>query len=130
MDVRTLQWPDDAPPIRYTAPKTHITFTLWLEFEWWEPEPDDDPELNFFNMRVDCSDGHAYALNVWTFRYLDHVRQEATQTGESLSGTYLVPPDLLVQRLERDHIATVVADMIMSRGLASEWLVPSEDERR
>ena len=49
-------------------------FELWLEFEHWEPKPDDDPTDNFFNMQVKLPDGRRYALNVWTFKFLQKAR--------------------------------------------------------
>ena len=46
-------------------------FALWLEFEHWVAKPDDDPEDDFCNIRVDLASGEAYALNIWTFKYLE-----------------------------------------------------------
>jgi hypothetical protein len=97
-------------------------FELWLEFEHWARADDDDPEDEFFNMEIRFSDGRTYALNVWTFKFLARARQYNRETGENLSGSYLYPPDLLIERLDRKLAVEVVKDMIGWQGLKDEWL--------
>ena len=102
------------------------SFILWLEFEHWEAAPGDNPEDDFCNIRVDLPDGEAYALNVWTFKYLERARREDQRTGEGLNGRYLVSPDLLVARLDRPTMEAVFADLVRIGQLKREWQVPIE----
>lgn len=98
-------------------------FTLWLEFELWQPSETDDPEDDFFNMQIHLAGGEKYALNVWTFKFFERVRQTYQQDGNYLSGNYLLPPDLFVTKLNRGLIETVVADLIDTGGLKEDWLL-------
>ena len=95
-------------------------FDLWVEFEitspWGELEHD------FFTMLITVEDGRRYALSVWTFAFLDRARSHAAEAGERLGGRYLLAPDLLVERLDREHLERVTADLIASGGLRDEWL--------
>jgi hypothetical protein len=101
-------------------------FKLWLEFEVWEPKADDDPEDDFFNMQITLDDEKKYALNVWTFKYLLRAVQDCRESGECLHGSYLTPPDLFVQRLDRGLLEQVVAELIADDELKEEWRVPDE----
>lgn len=76
-------------------------FELWLEFEHWVANEQDNPYNDFFNMHVILPDGKKYALNVWTFKYLEQAQCEAKDMGEFLGGQYLLAPDLFVERLDR-----------------------------
>ena len=77
-------------------------FELWLEFEHWQPQPDDDPTTDFFNMQVRLPDGRRYALNVWTFKFLHKARYPwPYEEGVGEPEEYLLPPDLFVERLDR-----------------------------
>src|SRR5262245_54140456 len=77
-------------------------FELWLEFEHWEPKPDDDPTDDFFNMQVKLPDGRRYALNVWTFKFIQKARYPwPYEEGVGEPEEYLLPPDLFVERLDR-----------------------------
>lgn len=98
-----------------------------MEFEHWESKEGEDPEDDFFNMQVMLADGKKYALNVWTFKYLAKAVEECRQTGEHLHGSYLPPPDLFVERLDRALIERVVADLIQGDGLREEWEVHDDD---
>ena len=123
MDIRTLHIPCQQQMTEYPVPNTTSTFTLWLEFEWWEARPDDDPEANFFNMQIHFLDGPSYALNVWTYRYLNIAHQEDCMSGDNLNGAYLLPPDLFVTKLDRSHIAAVVMDLAQHGRLREEWCI-------
>ncbi len=103
-------------------------FDLWLEFEQWEAQEGDDPEDDFFNMLVTLSNGKKYALNAWTFNSLRGMVKDCQETGECMQGAYLLPPDLFVQRLDRDLIEKVVCDLIANDGLKGEWEVPEDDD--
>ena len=98
-------------------------FTLWLEFEHWEAKPDDDPEDGFCNVRIDLSNSGSYALNVWTFKYLERTHREDHHTGENLSGHYLIGPDLLVTRLDRAMMEEVFAELVRTEQMKQEWRV-------
>jgi hypothetical protein len=97
------------------------SFELWLEFEHWQPTPEDDPADDFFNMIIRLEDGRRYALNVWTFAYFTRALAETRATGEALSGRYLLPPDVFVERLDRGLLEEVVADLLRNGGLREEW---------
>ena len=101
-------------------------FTLWLEFEAGEPWSS-DPEDDFFNMTIRLRDGREYALNVWTFKYFERARGENRDSGGALPVSYMVAPDLFVQRLERTHIEVVVAALIRSGALRDDWLARPND---
>ena len=101
-------------------------FDLWLEFEHWQPEADDDPEDDFFNMALRLPDGRAYALNVWTFRFLERARLDDQQSGEALNGKYLLPPDLFVERLDRKLMEEIATDLIKRGQLLDDWLIPAD----
>ena len=105
-----------------------MNFTLWLEFELehWQNEPY-DPEDEFFNMTVTLASGKRYALNVWTFklheaavraiRFEDAAERERFRSfglvaGHSIEREYMLPPDLLVSRLDRKLIEQMVAHML------------------
>lgn len=113
-------------------------FELWLEFEHWTPEPDDDPEDEFFNMKVTLASGKQYAMNVWTFKRLERVvsavrsqkpePEELVRLGHlhvthPLEREYLTTPDLLVSRLDRKLIDQIVAHMLHDWGgqLLPQW---------
>ncbi len=97
------------------------TFQLWLEFELWEESY--DPEEEFFNMLVTLDNGKKYALNVWTYRYLELARKENIQTTECLGGKYLIPPDLLIEKLDREMITEIITDLLQQKAIQQEWLV-------
>lgn len=102
------------------------SFELWLEFEHWEAQESDDPEDEIFNMHVTLSSGKKYALNVWTYKSLWRMVKDCQETGECMRGAYLLPPDLFVQRLDRDLIEKIICDLITNDGLKEEWSI-SED---
>lgn len=99
-------------------------FDLWLEFEHWVPEERDDAEDDFFNMQIVMHSGEKYALNVWTYKVLSRIVDDCQKSGECLEGSYLLPPDLFVQRLDRDLLEQIVADLIANGELKKEWEVP------
>lgn len=78
---------------------------VWLEYEEFsEPLTDEEMYNDICNVMVTLSDGRRYAFNVWTFKFLERAISDCKVTGEHLSGLYLPPPDLLVQRLDRATI--------------------------
>lgn len=99
-------------------------FDLWLEFEHWLPEDGDDAEDDFFNMQIVLHSGKKYALSVWTYKVLRRMVDNCQKSGECLDGSYLLPPDLFVQRLDRGLLEQIVAHLIADGGLKKEWEVP------
>lgn len=98
-------------------------FQLSLEFELWD---EFDREEDFFNMGVYLEDGSHYALNVWTHKYLGRAKEKDIQTGENLFGAYLIPPDLLIEKLDRDLIQATITDLFRRGQMKAEWLVMDE----
>ena len=104
-------------------------FELWLEFEHWESKPDDDLSNDFFNMTIELEDGSKYALNVWTFDFLNNARYPwPHKQGTGEKANYVLPPDLFIDRMERSLIEKIVSELIESDQLQSEWEI-TEDER-
>jgi hypothetical protein len=104
------------------------TFELWLEFEQWQREPDDDPTDDFFNMQVRLEGGRKYAMNVWTFKFLQ--RAIYPWSYEETAGKpeeYVLPPDLFVEQLDRDLLERVVKLMLTKGEMKSEWLCPPDE---
>ena len=103
------------------------TFDLWLEFEFWREAGDtDDPNDDVFNMQVTLDDGRKYALNVWTFGSFPRLVTKAKSEPQDLNGAYMPSPDLFVDRMDRELIESVVADLIESDQLRDDWLVEPE----
>jgi hypothetical protein len=100
-------------------------FRLWLEFEEWVAKDGDDPEDDEFNMKVILDDGRTFALNVWTYQFLSRAIENARESGDCLGGSYLPPPDLFVQRLDRSLLEAVVSDMIARDLLPAHCKVPA-----
>ena len=108
-------------------------FELWLEFEAGVRDESYDPALysfdaenDFFNMIITLGSGERYALNVWTYNYLQSARRQAEQSGENLKGAYLLPPDLLVRRCDRAELEGIVREMIRTGQLYDQWRMHSE----
>ena len=99
-------------------------FKLWLEFKIWEPKADDDIENDFFNMQIELDTGETYALNVWTFKYLQTALEEQKQERGVLGTKYMVTPDLLVEKMDRDLLIEIVNDLIINNELKEEWIIP------
>jgi hypothetical protein len=103
-------------------------FELWLEFEHCEPKLDEDPADDFFNMQVKLPDGRRYALNVWTFKFIQKARYPWPYVeGVGEPEEYLLPPDLFVERLDRDLLERVVKRMLVEGEMKPEWLCPPEE---
>jgi len=103
-------------------------FELWLEFEHWEPKSDNDPTDDFFNMQVTLPDGRRYALNVWTFKFVQRARfpwPYEENVGEPEE--YILPPDLLVARLDRSLLERIVRRMLAADEMKPDWLCPPEE---
>jgi len=76
-----------------------MNFSLWLEFEQYDGQQTEEPGNDFCNIQIELHTGELYAINVWSFEYMRSILDEQT---------YIVPPDLLVQRLNRKCITEAV----------------------
>ncbi|MFL5339646.1 MAG: hypothetical protein ACJ8F7_05705 [Gemmataceae bacterium] len=103
-------------------------FNLWLEFEHTDPPPGDDSTDDFANVQVRLPDGRAYALNVWTFKFLYRARfpWPYADTG-GRPAEYVVAPDLFVERLDRPTLERVVRQLLADDKLKAEWLCPPNE---
>nr|CAS02765.1 putative integron gene cassette protein [uncultured bacterium] len=95
-------------------------FSLWLEFEHCEShEPWDD----FCNAQITI-DGSTYAVNIWTFAYVDRARHtDVVGLPVDPPNIYLLPPDLLVERLDRATISQSISDLLARGSLPEAWRV-------
>ena len=107
-------------------------FYLWLEFEHFEWKPDDDPYDDFFNMAIIFERGPTYELDVWTFKYLfTEIKEEIDKDIEGkrkLAGKYLKPPDLFIEKLDRELIESIVLNMIENDELMDTWKVTKNED--
>lgn len=74
---------------------------------------------------ISLPSGERYALNVWTYKILPRIVTRDRERDEPLGGKNLLPPDLFVERLERELLEEVVRHLIQMRQLRPEWLVRS-----
>lgn len=98
------------------------TFSLWLEFELWGDDHPFDQYNDYCNIEIAFQDGRRYGLNVWTFKYCDEaIREQIAQGG--VNGLYVLPPDLLVKKLDRQVIEEVIAELVKNDLVRQEWLI-------
>ncbi|GJM08344.1 MAG: hypothetical protein DHS20C11_06200 [Lysobacteraceae bacterium] len=106
-------------------------FRLWLEFEVGEPldQPANRPTQNFCNISVTLPDGRRYAMNVWTFDFLPLARYDwpYEETPDQVPAKYVLPPDLFVERLDRETIECVVAKLLENDEMDGQWLCEDEE---
>lgn len=104
-------------------------FELWLEWEHWVWGPNDDPSDDFANVVVTLSDGRRFALNVWTFKFLNRARAMSDMGGSlDAPADHIVPPDLLVERLDRTLLERVVSKLVAEDDIREHWLCPPREE--
>lgn len=105
-------------------------FDLWLEFEEYAdgyPAAADDPECDFCNAVITI-EAKRYAINVWTFAYIDAARRDPdADYSMTAPAPYLLPPDLLVERLDRDVLEAAI-QVLLKRGLPNHWAVDEEND--
>jgi hypothetical protein len=102
------------------------TFDLWLEFEHTGPPRDSADD--FANVQVWLPDGRKYALNVWTFQFLQRARfpwPSADTSGRPAE--YVVAPDLFVERLDRPTLERVIRRLLANGEMKVEWLCPPDE---
>lgn len=103
------------------------SFELWLEFEHTPPREGHDPTDDFCNVEVRLLGGRRYALNVWTFAYLHRAMSARPRDADATAyADYLLPPDLLVARLDRPTLVRVIGRMLAADEMRPEWLSPTE----
>jgi hypothetical protein len=106
-------------------------FELWLEFELGDPdEPSNSATENFANITITLSDGRKYCLNVWTFDFVPLARYPwpYKKPIDQAPARYVIPPDLLVERLDRVTIEAAVSEMLAEGELNPEWLCKEDSK--
>lgn len=88
---------------------------LWLEFENYAEPCIEEPDNEYCNVQVDLQNV-SYALNVWS---KDFMIKEINE------GTYVLPPDLIVDRLNRPCIEHAISE-ILKEGIMPQHLVCNE----
>ena len=107
-------------------------FDLWLEVETGDPldQPANRPNENFSIIEVKLQDGRRYALNVWTFDFLTLARYpwpyEIDESKEPAK--YLFPPDLFVEKLERNTIESIITQLLKNGEMKEEWLCKDSED--
>ena len=103
-----------------------LPFSLWLEFEAYAdtyPGPDDDPECDFCNASITIDD-IVFGINIWTFGFVEYARSFDETSGEAKpeKARFLIPPDLLVDRLDRTTIEHAIHALLSQGSLPSHWI--------
>lgn len=111
---------------------TTPAFSLWLEFETYAdgyPQLGDDPRRDFCNA-IATVDGRRYGINIWTFDFVDYARRFDEITGQRRAQpeTFMLPPDLLVERLERPVIEHAIATLLLAGPLPAHWHDRGDEE--
>jgi hypothetical protein len=106
--------------------RTARAFSLWLEFEHYVggyPQPGDDPHCDFCNAEI-TADGQVCGITVWTFGFVEHARRSDEFTGAAKPeiDRFLLPPDLLVEKLDRGLIEEAIADLLGREPRPTQWL--------
>ena len=108
-------------------PSSKGNFYLRLEFEECVPIQENDPSNDFFMMSIIFESGLKYELEVWTFKYLlTEVKDDLEKDYDrklTLAGKYLKPPDLFIEKMDRELIESIVLHMIENDELLETWKV-------
>lgn len=110
-----------------TAPKSPFGFEFWCELDELKPA-DYDPACDCCDIVATMSDGRHYRFRVWTYSFLEELVSRDRESGERLGGKYMLPPDLFVERLDRDLLQRAVADMLERDDIEFEKLESSGHE--
>ena len=96
-----------------------------MDFDLWiETEHVDGPIDDFCNVLVTLQTGEAYALNVWTFAFVEVARRHGEETASrDVADRYLLPPDLFVADLSRATIESVIQDLLQRGTMPTDCLV-------
>jgi hypothetical protein len=100
------------------------SFSIYYQFSQIDHTRPYDLDRESFILHIECATGDVYELRVWTEDYLARMRAYNRESGEHLSGQYVIPPDLIIASQDDVLIGRVVADLIQSNGLREEWLIP------
>lgn len=96
---------------------------LWLEFEEFDDSAAWDAENEYFNMSIKV-DGRTYALNVWSFGFLQGLIDGSREIDcEERAYGYIAAPDLIVETCTRANMEKAVRHMLDTGALRTEWLV-------
>ena len=83
-------------------------YSIWLEFEEYIPPVTTDKD-GYCNVIVTHDDGKSQGYNVWT---VDFYRSQLPRLmAEIESQGYATMPDLVVARLDREHMTAVIRSM-------------------
>lgn len=107
-----------------------LTITdIWLEFEHIaDPDWNTNAQKEFCNVVAKISDGREYAFNVWSYGFFELAIVQAKAEEFELSGIYLLPPDLFVERVDRPTIERALTHWFEQAGeFPRELLVPAFD---
>ena len=85
-------------------------YSIWLEFEQYETSDSSGDDDGYCNMEITYDDGRHQIFNVWTIDYfrenVPRILNEAEQNG------FATLPDIIVSRLEREHITEIVKQIV------------------
>ena len=84
-------------------------FSIWSDIE--ELQGKVDPANTHADVFVAFDDGRRYLLKAWTYQYLAHrIEEIREQSGEE--PLYLIPPDILMRRMEPALLEAAIRDIV------------------
>jgi len=88
-----------------------MSYTVWLEFEKYVDTDTKAPDDGYCNIQVTFENGSQLAYNVWT---VDFYRQNIQTIFDTVTECgCAVFPDLIVSKLEREHIEEVLKRILV-----------------
>ena len=85
-------------------------YSVWLEFEEYVGSDLEDNEDGYCNIAVIHDDGRHVGYNVWTSKFFQNriwsILNEVAEKG------FATLPDIVVTRLEREHIVEVLKQIV------------------
>ncbi len=115
----------------FKVEKSIPDYKLWIETEMGDPidQPANRPTRNFCNIQIILEDGPIYALNLWTFDFLPLARLNwpYDENSGKAAASYVLPPDLFVERLDRPTIEKVVDSLFLNNEMRDSWLCQEEE---
>ena len=88
-----------------------MSYTVWLEFEEYVDADINNPDDGNCNIAVTFDDGRETAYNVWTMDYFRENIQTILASVEE--DGFAICPDLVVSKLEREHIEEVLKQILV-----------------
>ena len=102
---------------------------IWMEFEHaGDRRAEGWGDNDQCNVSATLDDGHRYAFNVWTYRFLETMIVDCRSSGEHMSGLYLPAPDLFVNKLDRPTIEQSLTHWLKLNGHFPDHLECTDDE--